>query len=112
MRQTSPVSPAELRQLVAQAARAVAGVAFVAESDVRIQTHGDSVVVDCTLTAYSSVQLHELGVAVQMAVAALLREIVGLHAHEVHVLIDDIDDRAAPRPDDSPGSLGKKFDHG
>ena len=102
--------PGELQRLAARAARAVAGVARIADPDLQVRVARDgTVAIECTLTANPDVQLHELGAAVQIAIAAALRRGAGVEARTINVFIMDIAERAAPELSNSPE---KKFDHG
>ncbi len=87
--------PLELRRAVARAALAVEGVAAAPERLVRISAASDGLVVHCTLTAYPDVELVVVGAAVQLAVAAALRQHAGLSVREVNVAIDAIAERRA-----------------
>jgi uncharacterized alkaline shock family protein YloU len=100
-----------LAHLAAKAARAVTGVASVADSDVQIQLAPDgSVSVGCTITACQDTHLHEVGLAVQLAIAAVLTHTVGSDVRNVNIAIIDIDERATVPRTSNP--LGKKRHYG
>jgi uncharacterized alkaline shock family protein YloU len=81
----------------------------MADPDLRVRVAHGGATIDCTLTASPDVQLHELGAAVQVAIAVALRQGAGVEAREVNVFILDIDEGAVPQPPNPPG---KNFDHG
>lgn len=112
MQSTAQHRSAEIvTQLTAQAARAVPGVACVAESDVHVQLVREGCVhVECAITANQDVKLHEVGVAVQLAIAAVLKRAVGLEVRSVNISIIDIDERATTPRTSNP--LGKKRHYG
>lgn len=106
-------APAETNvvRLAAQAARAVPGVASVADSDVQVQMVAEGMAqVACTLTAGQNTKLHEVGVAVQLAIATVLKRAVGLEVRSVNIYIIDIDERATRPRASNP--LGKKRHYG
>ena len=104
--QRKETTPEALHQLAAAAARAVPGVAQVANSDVRLRrSQTDSPCVDCTLAAYPDVQLHVVGAAVQLAIAAAFQRGAGVHVREVTIYIRDIVERAGR------AHFGKNADH-
>jgi uncharacterized alkaline shock family protein YloU len=100
-----------LTQLSAQAARSVPGVAHVAESDLRLRMSDHGVlVVDCTFTASADVRLHEVGLAVQLAIATVVQQASSCEVRDVNIYIVDIDERADPPV--SSGALEKKLNYG
>jgi uncharacterized alkaline shock family protein YloU len=106
--QRNETAPEALHQLAAADARAVPGVAQVANSDVRLRrSRTESPCVDCTLTAYPDVQLHVVGAAVQLAIATALQRGAGVTVREINIYIRDIVERAEARP----VKLGKNADH-
>jgi uncharacterized alkaline shock family protein YloU len=99
-----------LRRLAASAARAVPGVARVAEPDTHVRrSEGGAASVECTLTACADARLNELGATVQAAIAAALRESAGVVVRSVDVTIDDVEDCQRPREARRSGEL---IDHG
>lgn len=89
--------------LVSTAVRAVPGVARLAASGEAPRLHGlqgtgvvvrageDGWAVDCSIHAAMDTSLLDVGLAVQAAVAAVLRDIAGLTASEVNVYILDVE---------------------
>ncbi|MDZ4716827.1 MAG: hypothetical protein SH847_00035 [Roseiflexaceae bacterium] len=66
--------------------------------------------VECTIVACPDVQLHAVGLAVQLAIAAVLKRTVGLDVRNVGIYIIDIDERATVPRTSNP--LGKKRHYG
>jgi hypothetical protein len=100
-----------LTQLSAQTARSVPGVAHVADSDLRLRlVDHNSLVADCTFTASADVKLHEVGLAVQIAIATILHHASTYEVRDVNIYIVDIDEHAGTLV--SSGALEKKLNYG
>jgi hypothetical protein len=94
MTSTDAGRPAErdLRALIARVVREVPGVAEEPGGQaIGIQIGAGGVTIDCAVTAYHGVALHELGLTIQLVLVEALRR-RGEHTHAVNVTIQDIHD--------------------
>jgi uncharacterized alkaline shock family protein YloU len=97
-----------LRSQIAQQVARLAGIAKLAASDIQLVERDDHAIsVDCTLTAYQNVRLHELGAAVQLLIGQVVQTATGSEVSVVNVYIRDID--VAPP---SPRRRENQFEHG
>lgn len=96
------VAPNVLMRIVSLAIREVPGVARLgsgprgrsslrAGAGVALQASPEGVSADCYVIARAETNLLELGVAVQMTVAAVLQELAGMTVREVNVYIQDVE---------------------
>jgi uncharacterized alkaline shock family protein YloU len=110
------VAPHVLTELASIAVRAVPGVTRLGvvprgrggspgdqRAGVALRMGPDGVSVDCYLVALPETNLLEMGVAVQISVAAVLSELAGVAAREVNVYIQDVG---------GPSPAGKTVAHG
>lgn len=101
------IAPQVLIAVISQTIRAVPGVARLgyvprptighllghgySEHGVAVQVMRDGVHADCYLVAAPDTNLLELGMAVQVTVAAAIRELVGMAVDEVNVYVQDVE---------------------
>jgi uncharacterized alkaline shock family protein YloU len=99
------IAPRVLRTVVAEAALRVPGVARMAplsgnlpgllghslpHHGVGLALHGHEVSIDLYLVVAPSANMLEVGAAVQEAVSAAVEHILGMHARQVNVYIQDV----------------------
>jgi uncharacterized alkaline shock family protein YloU len=99
------VAPNVLVRLVSLAVREVPGVVWSGDtrrarlrgkssSRVVMQAGSDGVTADCYLSAQDDTNLLELGITVQVTVAAVLQDLAGMAVREVNVYIQDVEARS------------------
>lgn len=99
------IAPQVLRTVVAEAALHVSGVARMASGGgsfprllgrsvprygVGLAVQGESVKVDVYLVAEPTANMLDVGAAVQEAVSAAVEHILGMHAQQINVYIEDV----------------------
>ena len=99
------IAPRVLRTVVEEAALRVAGVARMARMSgnlpqlvgrslphhgVALSVHDDTVAVDLYLVVEPSANMLEVGAAVQESVSAAVEHILGMHARQINVYIQDV----------------------
>lgn len=102
------MAPHVLTKLLSIAVRAVPGVIRLGvvprgrggvpgrhSAGIALRQDPEGVSVDCYLVAQHGANLLDVGVAAQLCVAAVIRELAGAEAHEVNVYIQDV---AEPAP--------------
>ncbi|GAB4113042.1 MAG: hypothetical protein Fur005_47260 [Roseiflexaceae bacterium] len=83
----------QVRHLATAAARAVAGVATVASSDIEWLIGPKGLQLACPLTVEPDVAMAEVGTAVQVAIASAIQQALRLEVHEVNIIITDLTER-------------------